>query len=53
VLATTYFVCVYLGKAVKLKILLQYLHQVAKRICGIPEFSYYGLADGIKQILYS
>lgn len=37
----------------KLKILVQHIHQTAKRIYGIPEFRYYALADGIKQILYS
>jgi hypothetical protein len=53
VMVTAYFACVYLGKAVKLKILVQHLHRAAKRIYGIPEFRYYALADGIKQILYS
>jgi hypothetical protein len=53
VMVTAYFACVYLGRAVKLKILVQHLDQAARRIYGIPEFRYYALADGIKQILYS
>jgi hypothetical protein len=52
VMVAAYFACVYLEKTVKLKILLQRIYQSAKRIYGIPEFRYYALADGIKQILY-
>ena len=37
--------------AVKLEILVQHIHRAAKRIYGIPEFRYYALADGIKQIV--
>jgi hypothetical protein len=53
VVATAYFACVYLEKSIKLKILVEHIHRAAKRIYGIPEFRYYALADGIKQILYS
>ena len=52
-MVTAYFTCVYSGKTVRLTILVQHLYQAAKRICGIPEFRYYALANGIKQILYS
>lgn len=52
VMATAYFACVHLGKAVKLQILVQHIQQAAKRIYGIPEFRFYALADGIKQILF-
>jgi hypothetical protein len=52
-MVTAYFACVYLGKTVKLKILVQHIHRAAQRIYGIPEFRYYALADGIKKILYS
>lgn len=52
VMAAAYFACVYLGKSVKLQILVQHIQQAAKRIYGIPEFRYYALADGIKQILF-
>ena len=51
VMTTAYFAYVYLDKSIKLKILIQHIHQAAKRIYGIPEFVYYALADGIKQIL--
>ena len=53
VMTTTYFACVYLEKSIKLKILVQHIHRAAKRIYGIPEFRFYALADGIRQILYS
>lgn len=52
VMAVAYFACVYLGKSIKLKILVQHVEQAAKRIYGIPEFRYYALADGIKQVLF-
>jgi hypothetical protein len=52
VMVAAYFACVYLGKMVKLKILVQHIQNAAKRIYGIPEFRYYALADGIRQILY-
>jgi hypothetical protein len=53
VMATAYFACVHLGKSVKLQILVQHIQQAAKRIYGIPEFRFYALADGIKQILFA
>lgn len=53
VMTTAYFACVYLEKSVKLKILVQHIQKASKRIYGIPEFRYYALADGIRQILYS
>lgn len=53
VMVTAYFACVYLDKSIKLKILVQHIQRAAKRIYGIPEFRYYALADGIKQILYN
>jgi hypothetical protein len=52
VMVAAYFACVYLGKSVKLQILVQHIQQAAKRIYGIPEFRFYALADGIKQILF-
>ncbi len=51
-MAVVYFACMYLGKSIKLKILVQHIEQAAKRIYGIPEFSFYALADGIKQVLF-
>lgn len=52
VMAVAYFACVYLGKLAKLKILLQHIYQAAKRIYGIPEFRFYAIADGVKQVLF-
>lgn len=52
VMAVAYFACVYLGKVAKLKILLQHIYQAAKRIYGIPEFRFYAIADGVKQVLF-
>ncbi len=52
VMAVAYFACVFLGKIVKLKILLQHIYQAAKRIYGIPEFRFYAIADGVKQVLF-
>ena len=52
VMAVAYFACVYLGKVAKLKILLQHIYQAAKRIYRIPEFRFYAIADGVKQVLF-
>ena len=52
VLATAYFASVYLGKRAKLAILVQHIERVAKRIYGVPEFRFYAIADGIKQLLF-
>lgn len=53
VLAAAYFAAVYLGKKVKLRLLQEHILRAAKRIYGIPEFRFYAVADGIKQLLYS
>ena len=50
--ATAYFASVYLGKRAKLVILVQHIQRAAKRICGVPEFRFYAIADGIKQLLF-
>ena len=52
VLATAYFASVYLGKRAKLVILVQHIERAAKRIYGVPEFRFYAIADGIKQLLF-
>ena len=52
VLATAYFASAYLGKRAKLAILVQHIERAAKRIYGVPEFRFYAIADGIKQILF-
>ena len=51
VLAASYFAAVYLGSSAKLQILALHLLQGAKRLFGIPDFRYYALADGIKEVL--
>ena len=52
VLATAYFASVHLGKRAKLVILVQHIERAAKRIYGVPEFRFYAIADGIKQLLF-
>jgi hypothetical protein len=51
VLATSFFAAVYVGTRAKLEILALYVLKAAKRIFGIPDFRYYALADGIKEVL--
>ena len=34
------------------RLLVQHIERAAKRIYGIPEFRFCGIADGIKQLLY-
>lgn len=51
VLAASYFAALYLGYKDKLGILAFHVLKAAKRIFGIPDFRYYALADGIKEIL--
>ena len=51
-LVTAYFASVYLGKRAKLAILVHHIERAAKRIYGIPEFRFYAIADGIKQVLF-
>ena len=51
VLATAYFTAVHLGLRSQLEILAGHALRAAKRIFGIPNFRYYALADGIKDIL--
>ena len=51
VLAASFFAAVYLGVQTKLKILAHTVMKAAKRIFGIPDFRYYAIADGIREIL--
>ena len=46
-----YFTTVWLGDRIKLSILAHYALKSAKRLFGIPDFRYYAIADGIKEIL--
>lgn len=51
VLAAVVFSAVWLGKSLKLSILMAHVAQVSKRFYGVPEFHYYALADGISRLL--
>jgi len=51
VFACFYFVSVWLGSKAKLKILATHVLKAAKRLFGIPDFRYYAISDGIKDIL--
>jgi len=45
-----YFACVVLGDGVKLEILASHVYKAAKRLFGAPDFRFYAIADGIKEI---
>jgi hypothetical protein len=51
VLVVAYFTAVHVGLRARLEIMVIYVLRAAKRIFGIPNFRYYALADGIKEIL--
>lgn len=51
VLAVAYFTMAYLTRRVKLKVVSRLLLKASRRIFGIPDFRYYALSDGIKELL--
>lgn len=51
--AVFYFLSVYLGRALKMKILLHKIIQRAKRFFQIPSFKHYAVADGIFRLLFN
>jgi hypothetical protein len=51
VLAASFFAAVHVGYKPRLQILALHALNAAQRIFGIPNFRYYALADGIKEIL--
>ena len=51
VTATMFFACVVLGTKMKLSILASHVLKASKRLFGIPDFRYYALSDGIKELL--
>jgi hypothetical protein len=51
VLAARFFTAVVLGTKMKLSILASHVLKAAKRLFGIPDFRYYALSDGIREIL--
>ena len=50
VLAVAFFVAVRLGLYEKRAVLRQHITNVARRIFGTPEFHYYALADGVRDL---
>ena len=51
VLAVSYFTMAWLGGRLKLKAISKLLLEASRRIFGIPDFRFYALADGIKELL--
>ena len=51
VLAVAYFASVYLGQRLKLKIMVEKVLIMSKRIFGVPSFFNYAMADGIYKLL--
>lgn len=51
VTAAMFFTAVVLGTKMKLSILASHVLKAAKRLFGIPDFRYYALSDGIREIL--
>jgi hypothetical protein len=51
VMAAMFFTAVVLGTKMKLLILASHVLKPAKRLFGSPDFRYYALSDGIKEIL--
>jgi hypothetical protein len=52
VLAVAYFTMVYLGLKTKLRVLAGHVLKAARRLFGIPDFRFYALADGIRELLF-
>lgn len=52
VLAVAYFTMVYLGLKTKLRVMTRHVLKAARRLFGIPDFRFYALADGIRQLLF-
>jgi hypothetical protein len=52
VLLAMYFSMVYLGQQTKLAVLAHNSLRAAKRLFGIPDFWYYAVADGLREILF-
>ena len=50
-LLAMYFAMVHLGVKSKLEILCHHALKAAKRLFGIPDFRFYAIADGIREIL--
>jgi hypothetical protein len=53
VLLAMYFSMVFLGQQTKLAVLAHHALRAAKRLFGIPDFWYYAIADGLREILFA
>lgn len=51
-LAVAYFTMVYLGIKTKLRVLARHVLRAARRLFGIPDFRFYALDDGIRELLF-
>jgi len=51
--AVFYFLSVYLGRRLKMKILLEKILEKAKRFFQMPAFKHYAVADGIYRLLFN
>jgi len=51
VMAAMFFTAVVIGTKMKLSVLASHVLKAAKRLFGIPDFRYYALSDGIREIL--
>ncbi|MBS3818366.1 hypothetical protein KGY73_02515 [bacterium] len=52
VLALSYFAMVYLGMKTKLRVLARHVLTATRRLFGIPDFRFYALSDGIRELLF-
>lgn len=51
VLLALYFICVHIGRELRLAILAGHIITASKRFYGVSEFCYYALADGVGALL--
>ena len=51
-LLAMFFAMVHLGQQTKLAILCHHALKASKRLFGIPDFRFYAIADGIREILF-
>ena len=50
--AVSYFAAVCLGQNLKLKLLVERIFLVSKRVFGVPSFFNYAIADGLYNLLF-
>jgi len=51
VLLSLYFLCVHIGMELRMRILAGHVVAASKRFCGVSEFFYYALTDGVGALL--